>query len=470
MKKLFMFLVVVGLGVGVFFAVQISGAQQLNGYVDALAKFPVPADPYNDPITEKLVTNSGKKITRTRSERWNKNHGDDQVVKHCWARRKEGTIPLCVELIKDTTKPANQRIAAMLVIGFATDALTADRVTIVPALAEQLSNTGERIAEFAAFALGEFAKEEVDDAAAEVYSKATSNDVKYYALVALRDARVIRDTNARFSKVAEAPMIDAFKTGDKPLKLLVATEARHLHGLDFGGFNLIDGLMAMVGDADIESAKAGVYSLRYKVSELDQTDADLKGRADEVVVKAKELYRAGGPDHARANAISAVTFVNDERANVTMGMEIPVDTELYAEAREKDSSNPVVMGAVAEGLGKHGTLEERIQMVNLLLEADCAPALAAGIGVGLSKCKDKYKNDIVNTKALEALKSTVPHVVQAAAAIVGKHGAQKNLIELAEAFDAATDDDTKEAIKAAAKLKAGKPVNTSKEMVKYAKP
>ncbi|MHC5019557.1 MAG: hypothetical protein ACYTGX_05495 [Planctomycetota bacterium] len=477
MKKILGFLFLVGAAAGIFFAVTMGETAKYKALVDDLAKFKVPEDPYNAPITEKLKTNSGKIIERTRVTRWTYDHDDDRVVRDCWARRKEGTIPLVIEMVKDTAKPANQRIAGLLVLGFSNTALKEDRAAIVPALAEQLSNTGDRIAEFAAFALGEFRKEAVDEAAADVYAKAKKTDVKYYALVALRDARVMRNPNDRFDKVATAPLVDALKTGDKQLRVLVAKEARHLNGLDFDGYNLLDGLMGMICDADADIAGAAVYSLRYKVSELDQTSPDLKARADGVVTKAKELYGKGGPDHARANAVSAVTFVNDERANVTMGLEIAVDTELYTLAREQDKDNALVMGAVAEGLGKHGSLEDRLQMVNLLL-ADCAPELAKGVGIGLSKCKEKWKDTKINDKAVEALKSAQPHCVQAAAAIVGHQGTElaagkKGMIAslegLAAALDAAKDDATKDAILAAAKLIIGKPVKSSKAILKYAK-
>jgi hypothetical protein len=478
MKKILGFLFLVAAGVGIFLAVTVGGAHKLGKLVDDLANFKVPDDPYAAPITEKFQTNKGKYIERTSIKRWTKDHDDDRVVRDCWARRKEGTIPLCIELVKDATKPANQRIAGMLVLGFANDVKKADRALIVPALAEQLSDSGkERIAEFAAFALGEFRKEAVDEAAADVYAKAKSTDVKYYALVALRDARVMRNPNDRFDKVATAPLVDALKTGDKRLKVLIAKEARHLNGLDFDGYNLLDGLMGMICDPDGDIASAAVYSLRYKVSELDQTSPDLKARADGVVAKAKELYGKGGPDHARANAVSAVTFVNDERANVTMGLEIAVDIELYTLAREQDKDNALVMGAVAEGLGKHGSLEDRLQMVNLLL-ADCAPELAKGVGIGLSKCKEKWKDTKINDKAVEALKSAQPHCVQAAAAIVGHQGTEvaagkkgmiASLQALAAALDASKDDATKDAILAAAKLIIGKPVKSSKTILKYAK-
>ncbi len=468
MKKLLGILFLLGAAGAIAYVVIVGGAAQLAKYVDGLAKFKVPDDPYHSSITEKKKTQSGKIIDVTSITRWTKDHDDLRVVRDCWARRKEGTIPLCVALVKDTSKPANQRIAGMLVLGFAGDAKKVDRKTIVPALAEQLVNTKDRIAEFAAFALGEYNKKSVDGAAADVYGAAKSNDVKYYALVTLRDARTMRNSNDRFSKTATAPLVDALKTGDKQLKVLAATEARSLNGLDFEGFNLLDGLMGMIGDADREVADAGIFSLRYKVSELDQTDPGLKKRADEVVDRAKALYAKGGPDHARANAVSAVTFVNDERANVTMGMEIPVDTELYAIAREQDKDNALVMGAVAEGLGKHGTLEDRIQMVNMLLKP-CAPELAAGIGIGLSKLKTKFHHEMVLSKAVEAMKSTQEHVIQAAAAILGKQGTPKNLNDLADAIEKTKDDATKTAIKAAAKMLAGKPVNNAKAMRKYAK-
>lgn len=422
MKKLLFLLIIVGAGVGAVFGTKILGANRLAGMVADLEKFKVPADPYADPIEKVFVVDKkkGTKQKMTVTERWDFDHDVQLVVRACWAQRHDGILPLVLDLVKDTTKPANQRIAGMLVLGKSKDVKKEPRGQIVATLVAQLANTSDRVAEFAAFALGLLGHKDVD-AAVNAAAGSGSDEAKYFCVVALRDNRENMDKNKPFEAAAGVVVRTALASGHAPTRKLAATHAHWVKGDSKDTLDLITKLLELLKDADQGIADAARDSIRQKVTELDPNGDEFR------TLRAGLPAAAESPQaYTRANAVWVGHYLNNNAAGgAGMGLAAQVDVSLASAAWERDQGEPLVMAAASADLGRHGDLGQKIKVAKLLQQADCPAPVAEGAREGLAAMtKDKADPTLVGT-LIEALGKGGPGGA-AAGRLMGVHGTKKD--------------------------------------------
>jgi hypothetical protein len=341
-------------------------------------------------------------------------------------------------MLNDATKPANQRIAGMLVLGKYKDVKQkADRKLIVDTLVAQLAKPAERIAEFAAFALGLLAHKDVDAAVTAVAANAP-DESKYYCLAALRDNREEMDKNSPFQPGPGAVVLTALSSSHAPTRLMAATHANWVKGDDKATLELVTKLLELLKDADAAIADAARNSIRQKVTEF------LAGGAEFTTTRngLPAVYESAQA-HTRAAAVWVGHYLNNSAAEAgKIGTRVEPDLSLTLAAWEKDVNEPLVLAAVGADLGRHGDLGQKIKMVKLLSADGCHEAVAAGVREGLGAAEKDKGDPLLADAIVEALPKG-SHAGAAAGRLIGVHGTKKAhvaaAIQALKAAEAAND-------------------------------
>lgn len=432
MKKLLALLFFVAIAAAIPIVIMQGQAGKIAAAVADLEKFDIPTDPYADPIVRKKRAPDGKMVDVTDIEPWAKDHGKTVVAKQVWALRAEGTIDPTLAVAADAAKPPAARIGAAMALGLCDDVKKADRQKIHVQLAAMLEEEGNRIAEFAAFAFGLNHNKNAFDVlaplATDLKKKPTA---RYYALVAIRDTRQAIGAAEILPETPSKAVVAALADPDGKVRALAAALARWVRGIEIGDKKLDDELFRLIGDADAAVSDAARDSLRYKVAELD-TPATKHAPRCEAAYQSPHV-------HSRANAIHILSALNADVTKERMGAAIPPKLELYKVAWEKDAGEPLVMAAVAEGLGRFGANEDKVKVAALLQGDGVSDLVIDGVVRGLKEIPRLSALVGALTVALDK-PGKVSH---AAAALLAVHGGKDAVALLVPKLEAAADDEAK---------------------------
>ena len=461
MKKLLAFLFLAAVAAAIPVVIIQGKAGKIAAAVADLDKFDLPNDPYADPIERIKQKPDGTRVKVTEIEPWAKDHGKTGVAKLVWALRAEGTIEPTIAVALDPAKTPAARIGAALALGLCDENIKKnERMKIHQTLATMLPEDGNRIAEFAAFAFGLNRHKGAYDVLAPLVTDAKQKPTtRYYALVAIRDTRTNIGPSVILEDAPSKAVGVALADSDVKVRGLAALLARWIKGVEIGDKKLDDELFRLIGDADAAVSDAARDSLRFKVAELDTP-------ATKHAPRCEAAYQSPHA-HSRANAIHILNALNADVTKERMGAAIPPKLELYRVAWEKDAGEPLVMAAVAEGLGRFGPAEDRVKVAALLNGDGVADLVIDGVVRGLK--------EIGKVPALAgALTQAVGRggkVGAAAAALLAVHGSKDSAPALVAQLKAAPDDETKKPYLVALQTLANNPKwKTPEEFEKWAGP
>lgn len=433
MKKLLALLFFAAVAAAIPIVIVQGKAKTISDAVAALEKFDIPTDPYADPVERNYRDPKGNTVKRTDIEPWDKDHGKTSVVRDVWALRQKGTIEPTVAVARDATKSPAARIGAALALGLSNENIKkSEREQIHQALASMLSEDGNRLAEFAAFAFGKNKHKAAYDVLAPIATDQKQKPTtRYYALVAIRDTRFNIGPNEILPDVPSKAIGVGLSDPDVKVRGLAADLARWVKGIEIGDKKLDDELFRLIGDADVAVSDAARDSLRFKVAELD-TPATKHAPRCEAAYQSPHV-------HSRANALHILTALNADVTKERMGAAIPPKLELYRVAWEKDAGVPLVFGAAAEGLGRFGPAEDKVTVAALLNGDGVADLVIDGVVRGLKE-----------TAKLPALVGALTQAVgkggkvgAAAAGLLALHGGKDAVPALVAQLRAAADDEAK---------------------------